>query len=124
MLDFFVSNAIAAEEVVAATTDASQPGWEGLIFPVALVAIFYFLLIRPQQKRNKDHKKMVGGAAKGDEIVTNGGILGKITEVGDHFVTLEIANNLSVKLMKTSISSVMPKGTYKTAGKAEPKAKK
>ena len=124
MLDFFVSNAIAAEEVVAATTDASQPGWEGLIFPVALVAIFYFLLIRPQQKRNKDHKKMVGGAAKGDEIVTNGGILGKITEVGDHFITLEIANNLSVKLMKTSISSVMPKGTYKTAGKAETKAKK
>lgn len=124
MLDFFIPSAIAAEEAVNVASDAAQPGWEGLIFPVALIAIFYFLLIRPQQKRNKDHKKMVGAAAKGDEIVTNGGLLGKITDVGDHFITLEIGTNMSVQLMKSSISSVMPKGTYKTAVKAESKSKK
>ncbi|ORU90629.1 MAG: preprotein translocase subunit YajC [Cycloclasticus sp. symbiont of Poecilosclerida sp. M] len=113
MLDFFISSAIAAEDVAQVATDANQPGWEGLLFPVGLIVIFYFLLIRPQQKRNKDHKTMVAEAKKGDEIVTSGGVLGKITEVGEHFLTLEIASNLSVQVMKTSISTVMPKGTYK-----------
>jgi len=124
MLDFFISSAMAVEEVANVATEASEPGFEGLLFPVALIAIFYFLLIRPQQKRNKDHKKMVAEAAKGDEIITSGGILGKITEVGDHFATLEIAPNLSVQLMKSSISSVMPKGTYKAAVKPDSKPKK
>lgn len=121
MLEFFIPSAIAAEEAVNAS---SEPGIEGFLFPVALIAIFYFLLIRPQQKRTKDHKKMVAEAAKGDEIITSGGVLGKITEIGDHFLTLEIANNLSVQLTKSSISSVMPKGTYKAAVKPNPKPKK
>lgn len=124
MLDFFIPSAIAAGEAVNASSEASGPGFEGILFPVALIAIFYFLLIRPQQKRNKDHKKMVAAATKGDEIVTNGGLLGKITEVGDHFVTLEIGNNMSVQLMKSSISTVMPKGTYKSAVKKDVKPKK
>jgi preprotein translocase subunit YajC len=128
MLDFLISNAVAAEEAVAvaanATNEAAEPGFEGLLFPIALIVIFYFLLIRPQQKRNKDHKRLVEDAKKGDEIVTNGGILGKITEVGDHFLTLEIGANMSVQLMKSSISSVMPKGTYKSAGKPVAKNKK
>jgi preprotein translocase subunit YajC len=124
MLDFFIPSAIAAGEAVSATNNAAQPGFEGLLFPIALVAIFYFLLIRPQQKRNKEHKKMVNEAAKGDEVVTNGGLLGKITEVGDHFITLEIGTNMSVQLSKSSIASLMPKGTYKAAIKPESKAKK
>jgi len=128
MLDFLISSAHAAEEVVveaaqatAEATEATQEtaGFEGLIFPVALIIIFYFLLIRPQQKRNSEHKKMVTEAKKGDEIVTGGGVLGKITEVGDHFITLEIGTNMSVQVLKSSISSVMPKGTYKSAGKAK-----
>ncbi|ORU93144.1 MAG: preprotein translocase subunit YajC [Cycloclasticus sp. symbiont of Poecilosclerida sp. N] len=119
MLDFLVSNAIAAEEATAATQGASELGFEGLIFPVALIAIFYFLLIRPQQKRNKDHKVMVEGAKKGDEIVTSGGVLGKITDVEDHFITLEIGPGMSVQVMKSSISSVMPKGTYKSVTKSK-----
>lgn len=117
MLDFFISNAIAEEAVATADQAAQaaqqQPGFEGLIFPVALIIIFYFMLIRPQQKRNKEHKTLVEGAKKGDEIVTNGGLLGKITEVDEHFITLEISSNLSVQVMKSSISSIMPKGTYK-----------
>ena len=122
MLDFLVSNAIAADEVVGTATaaqEAAAPGFEGLLFPIALIIIFYFLLIRPQQKRNKKHKELVSDTKKGDEIVTNGGVLGKVTDVGDHFITLEIASNTSVQVMKSSISSVMPKGTYASAGKAK-----
>jgi len=119
MLDFLISNAVAAEEVTTATQAASEPGFEGLLFPIALIAIFYFLLIRPQQKRTKEHKKMMGEAKKGDEIVTNGGLLGKILEAGDHFLTIEISNNVTVQVSKTSIASVMPKGTYKSGAKAK-----
>lgn len=119
MLDFLVPNAIAADEAVSATQTMGAAGFEGLLFPVALIIIFYFLLIRPQQKRSKEHKALVAGSKKGDEIVTNGGLLGKITEVGDHFVTLEISPNMSVQVMKSSISSVMPKGTYAATGKAK-----
>lgn len=124
MLDFLVPDAIAAEDAVASTQAAAQPGFEGLLFPIALIVIFYFLLIRPQQKRNKDHKNMVAGAKKGDEIVTTGGVLGKITEVGDNFFTLEIGANLSVQITKASIASVMPKGTYKGTSKVDAKSKK
>ncbi|MEH6503756.1 MAG: preprotein translocase subunit YajC [Cycloclasticus sp.] len=124
MFDFLIPNGVAADDAATATQAASQPGFEGLIFPVALIAIFYFLLIRPQQKRNKDHKKLIAAAAKGDEIVTSGGVLGKITEVGDHFITLEIGNNMSIQVSKSSIASVMPKGTYKSAVKLDAKPKK
>ena len=122
MLDFLISNAVAADEVASAATtaqEAAAPGFEGLLFPIALIIIFYFLLIRPQQKRNKQHKELVESSKKGDEIVANGGVLGKITEVGDSFITLEIAPNMSVQVMKTSISSVMPKGTYASAVKTK-----
>ncbi len=121
MLDFFIPSALAAGE---ATGGSSAAGFEGLIFPVALIAIFYFLLIRPQQKRTKEHKKLIDNAAKGDEVVTGGGVLGKITEVGESFVTLEVGNNMSVQVMKTSITSIMPKGTYKAAIKPDAKSKK
>ncbi|KXJ47371.1 MAG: preprotein translocase subunit YajC [Cycloclasticus sp.] len=119
MLDFLIPNAMAADEAVTATQAMGAAGFEGLLFPVALIIIFYFLLIRPQQKRNKEHKELVAGSKKGDEIVTNGGLLGKITDVDDSFITLEIGPNMSVQVMKSSISSVMPKGTYAAAGKAK-----
>ncbi len=73
----------------------------------------YFMLIRPQQKRVKDHRNMVQSLAKGDEVVTNGGTLGRITHVGEQFLTLEIAEGVSIKVQKTAISAVMPKGTIK-----------
>lgn len=81
---------------------------------VVLFIVFYFLLIRPQTKRAKEHKKMVDSLAKGDEIVTNGGLLGRITELGDNFALLEVGNNLQVKVQRHAISAVMPKGTMKT----------
>lgn len=85
-----------------------------ILFIVVIFAVFYFLLIRPQQKRAKEHKKMVGALAKGDEVVTGGGLLGRITEVGDSFITVEISRGIEVRVQRTSISALMPKGTIKS----------
>ena len=75
--------------------------------------IFYFLLIRPQQKRTKQHSEMVSSLSKGDEVVTNGGLLGKIIDVGDNFLTIEVAKGTQVKIQRNLIQSMMPKGTIK-----------
>ena len=82
---------------------------------VVFVAIFYFLLIRPQQKKAKDHQAMITKLAAGDEVVTSGGILGRIIEVGDAFVTVEVADGVRVKVQKGQVTSLMPKGTLKSA---------
>ena len=85
-----------------------------LILPLMLV-VFYFLLIRPQQKRAKEHQNMLSKLASGDEVVTAGGILGKVTEVSDNFATVEIADGVRIKVQKSQISQLVPKGTYKSA---------
>ena len=82
---------------------------------VVFIAIFYFLLIRPQQKKAKEHQAMVPRLAAGDEVVTGGGILGKVVEVGDTFVTLEIADGVRIKVQKFQVTSLMPKGTLKSS---------
>jgi preprotein translocase subunit YajC len=107
-MSFFIADAHAQ-----AAGGAAPPGID-LIFLVLLFVVFYFLLIRPQMKRAKEHKNMVASLAKGDEVVTGGGLLGRVTKVGDHFVTLEIADGLEVKVQKQALGSVMPKGTMKT----------
>lgn len=84
------------------------------IMLIALFAVFYFVLIRPQSKRQKEHKAMVASLSKGDEVVTNGGLLGKITNVGDSFVTIEIADGIQVRIQRLSIAALMPKGTIKS----------
>ena len=100
---------------MAQSAGGAAPG--GGIMPIVMmvvfIAIFYFLLIRPQQKKAKEHQAMVGKLSAGDEVVTSGGILGKIVEVGDAFVTLEIAPNVQIKVQKFQVSSLMPKGTLK-----------
>ena len=85
-----------------------------LIFIVVIFVVFYFLLIRPQQKRAKEHRLLVEALAKGDEVVTNGGMLGKVTEVGDTFITVEISPGTSVHVQRMSVAAVMPKGTMKS----------
>ncbi len=85
-----------------------------IMFLVLLFAVFYFLLIRPQQKRAKEHKKMVEAVAKGDEVVTSGGVLGKVIELGDTFLTVNIAEGVDVKLQRSSVSATVPKGTIKS----------
>ena len=79
---------------------------------VVIFVLFYFLLIRPQQKRAKQHKEMVAALSKGEEVVTNGGLLGKVIEVDDNFITVEISSGLNVKVQRQAVSQVMPKGTY------------
>jgi len=86
-----------------------------LIMMAVFVVIFYFLLIRPQQKKQKEHQAMLSKIAAGDEVVTAGGILGKVVEVGDNFLTLEIAENVRIKVQRFQVTSLVPKGTLKGA---------
>ncbi len=79
------------------------------------VVIFYFLLIRPQQKKQKEHQAMLAKLAAGDEVVTAGGILGRIIEVSDNFITLEIAESVRIKVQRFQVTSLVPKGTLKGA---------
>ena len=88
-------------------------GLVGILPMVLIFVVFYFLLIRPQQKRAKEHRAMVASLEKGNEVVTNGGVLGKITDFDDSFVTLQIAAEVSVKVQRPAISQMMPKGTVK-----------
>ena len=95
----------------------SGPGGQfaPILMMVVFVVIFYFLLIRPQQKKAKEHQALVSKLSAGDEVVTTGGILGKVTDVGDTFVTIEIADGVRVKVQKFQVGSLMPKGTLKSA---------
>jgi preprotein translocase subunit YajC len=86
-----------------------------LMLPVLLLVVFYFLLIRPQNKRAKEQREMLAKLAAGDEVATSGGILGKVIEAGEQFVTLEIAPSVNIKLQKFQIAQVLPKGTVKSA---------
>jgi preprotein translocase subunit YajC len=108
-MDFLISNAYAQ----AADPAAQQNPLISFLPLLVLFAVFYFMLIRPQMKRAKEQRTMIGGLAKGDEVVTNGGIAGRIDELGDSFVTLEIATNVKIKLQKSAITLVLPKGTLK-----------
>ena len=86
-----------------------------LIMMAVFVVIFYFLLIRPQQKKQKEHQAMLGKLAAGDEVVTAGGILGRIVEISDNFITLEIADNVRIKVQRFQVTTLVPKGTLKGA---------
>jgi len=113
-MSFFISEVVAAEAPAIAAGGAQQGGGiEPLIMLGLLFVLFYFLLIRPQAKRAKEHKQMVEALSKGDEVVTNGGILGRITEIDDSFLTVEIASGTEVKLQRNSVTAIVPKGTYK-----------
>ena len=90
-------------------------GYSQILILVVFVAIFYFMLIRPQQKRQKEQQAMLAKLASGDEVVTSGGILGRITEVGDSFVTLEVADGVRIRVQRGQVSQLMPKGTLKGA---------
>jgi preprotein translocase subunit YajC len=109
MLSLFISDAMAQ----APAAGAQDPGWMSLIFPFVLLAIFYFFLIRPQMKRQKEHKALVDQLQKGDEVQTEGGIMGKVIELGDNFSKVEVADGVVLKIRRTAISAVMPKGTLK-----------
>lgn len=107
-MSFFISDAMAE-----GTAAAQGSGWEGLIPLILLFVVFYFLLIRPQQKKVKAHKALVEALKKGDEVVTYGGLGGVLRNVGDNFCELEIAENVTVKIERQNIARLLPKGTLK-----------
>jgi preprotein translocase subunit YajC len=86
-----------------------------LLFPIILIGIMYFLMIRPQMKRQKEHRAMLDKLQRGDEVITSGGIAGTVSEIGDNFVTVEIASGVSVRIQRAAIANVLPKGTLKSA---------
>jgi len=89
-----------------------MPGFDILIL-VAFAAIFYFMLWRPQSKRAKEHRELIEGLSKGDEVVTNGGLVGKITAVEEQFVVVEVASGVELRFQKPSVAAALPKGTLK-----------
>ncbi len=107
-MDFFIQNAYAQT--------AQQGSSSGFFIMMALMfAAFYFLLIRPQNKKQKQHQEMVSALQVGDEVLTAGGILGRITGVSDHYAVLSISDNTEIKIQKASVSQVVPKGTFEEA---------
>ncbi|HSC16652.1 MAG TPA: preprotein translocase subunit YajC [Gammaproteobacteria bacterium] len=111
LLDLFIGTA-AAQDAAAPAAGGAGITW---LLPVMLIVVFYFMLIRPQQKKQKEHRAMVEALAVGTEIVTGGGVLGKVTEVGEQFLTVEIADGVNIKIQRHSISAVLPKDTIKHA---------
>ena len=107
-MDYLIPNAWA--QAAGATP---QSGLVSFLPLAVLFLVFYMFLIRPQMKRQKEHAKLVRELTKGDEAVTSGGLLGRVTEVGANFVKLEIAKDTEVKIQKHAIAQVMPKGTLK-----------
>lgn len=103
-------------DAFAQTADSAQAGagWANLILLVGLFLVFYLLLIRPQAKRAKEHKQMVENLQRGDEVITNGGILGLILNVSESYVVVEISQNLEVIVLKSSVQTLLPKGTLKS----------
>jgi preprotein translocase subunit YajC len=110
-MDFLISSAYAQ-------AGAGAGGSQGIIafLPfIVILAVFYFLLVRPQNKRAKEQREMLSKIAAGDEVATAGGILGKVVEVGEQFLTLEVAEGVNIKLQKHQVTQLLPKGTVKSA---------
>ncbi|MCC6202906.1 MAG: preprotein translocase subunit YajC [Gammaproteobacteria bacterium] len=107
-MNFFISDAMA--QAAGAPPGAGAFNW---IFLIGMVVVFYFFLIRPQMKRQKEHQQMLGALSKNDEAITQGGLLGKVVEVGDSFILLEVAENTRVRVQKQMVSQIVPKGTMK-----------
>ena len=102
------------QDAYAQGAPAGGPGFESFLPLILIFVVFYFLLIRPQQKKAKEHKQMVNAIKKGDEVGTNGGLLGKVARVGDDFVLIELAEGHEVNVQRFAISNLMPKGTIKS----------
>lgn len=85
-----------------------------LVLMVGLFALFYFIAIRPQRKRQKEHAELIAALSKGDEVVTTSGILGKVTKLDDNYVVLQVADNVELKFQRISVHAVLPKGTLKS----------
>lgn len=111
LLDFVISPAHAQ----AAGQAPAGGGFGVFVLPLVLLAVMYFIMIRPQMKRQKEHRAMLDKLAPGDEVITSGGIAGVVREIGDSFISVEIADNVRVRVQKGAVGNVLPKGTLKSA---------
>lgn len=111
----FLIPAAYADAAAPAAAAAGAPAGSGFewVFLIGFVVIFYLMIWRPQAKRAKEHKNLVGGLQKGDEVVTSGGIAGKVVKVSDEFVVIEVSDTVELKMQKGAIAAALPKGTLK-----------
>jgi len=107
----FISEAFAQAAPAAAASDSPLGSLGGMIPFVLMFVVLYFLMIRPQMKRQKEAKAMIEALGKGDEVVTTGGMLGKITKIGESYLTVEIANGVEIQVKRGAVVQVLPKGT-------------
>lgn len=115
-IKLLIAALFAAMPTLALAQSAAETGMGAMgqiIFFAGFILIFYFLIWRPQSKRTKEHKALMEGLNKGDEVVTSGGIAGKISKVADDFLVVEIADNVEVKVQKVAVAAALPKGTLK-----------
>ena len=105
----------AAHAQAAGAAPAAPSMMSTLLFPIILIAIMYFLMIRPQMKRQKEHRAMLEKLAKGDEVITSGGIAATVVNIGESFITVEVADGVQLRVQKGAIANVLPKGTLKSA---------
>jgi len=111
-MNFFISSALAQTATDAAAAPSSI--YTTYLMLAGFAVIFYFMIWRPQSKRANEHKNLLSALSKGDEVITNSGILGRITKVDDLYVGLQVADNLELKMQKSSVAAVLPKGTIKS----------
>lgn len=109
----FISSAFAQTAPAAAAGGDMQSSLMGMLPLVLMFVVLYFVMIRPQMKKAKEHKAMVESLTKGDEVATAGGVLGKVTKVGDSFIGLEVASGVEVQLQRSAVVQVLPKGSIK-----------
>ena len=108
-MSFFIAEAAAQTQ----SAPSPQGGLMQIVMLVGLFALMYFMLIRPQRKRQTEHQQLVETLSKGDEVVMTSGMLGRVTEVGDVYVTLDVGNDIKLKFQKAAVHAVLPKGTIK-----------
>ena len=108
-MSLFISDAMAA-----ASVPGQSDGTFSLIMIAAIFVLFYFMLIRPQNKRAKEHRELIGNLKKGDEVITSGGILAKVAEIDEQYLKLMIAEGIEISIQRSAVSSVLPKGTLKS----------
>lgn len=110
-MSFFISNAFAG---AGATAAPQADGTFSLIMIAAIFVLFYFMLIRPQNKRAKEHRDLIGRLKKGDEIITSGGILAKVVSLDEQYIKISLVEGVEINIQKGAVSAVLPKGTLKS----------
>ncbi len=110
-MSFFIPSAMAQTSAAGAPPDA---GMFQFVLLIGIFVMFYFVAIRPQRKRQKEHETMVGGLKKGDEVVMSSGILGKVSNIDDLYTVVKVADNVELKFQKAAVHAVLPKGTLKS----------